>query len=142
MRPGVTSTRWLAGKGRGATLLPMIVELMREYRFEAAHQLPCVPSSHKCSNVHGHSYRVELFVTGPVNPQTGWLMDFGLIDDVWGELHARLDHHYLNDVPGLENSTCENVAGYIWKNVKERIPELSGVRVWETHDSWCTYRGM
>jgi 6-pyruvoyltetrahydropterin/6-carboxytetrahydropterin synthase len=119
----------------------MIVELMKEYRFEAAHRLPCVAAGHKCANVHGHSYRVEIFLTGPVNPATGWLVDFALIDDGWDDLFARLDHRFLNDVPGLENSTCENVAGYVWKNMKERLPEVSAVRVWETHDSSCTYRG-
>jgi 6-pyruvoyltetrahydropterin/6-carboxytetrahydropterin synthase len=119
----------------------MIVELMKEYRFEAAHRLPSVPATHKCSNVHGHSYRVELFVTGPVDPQTGWLIDFAVIDDLWSEVFGRLDHHYLNDVPGLENSTCENVAVYVWKSMKATIPDLSAVRVWETHDSSCTYRG-
>lgn len=119
----------------------MIVELMKEYRFEAAHRLPSVPVTHKCANVHGHSYRVELFVTGPVDPRSGWLIDFGVIDDLWNVVFARLDHHYLNDVPGLENSTCENVAGYVWKSMKESIPQLSAVRVWETHDSSCTYRG-
>jgi 6-pyruvoyltetrahydropterin/6-carboxytetrahydropterin synthase len=124
-----------------ATLPGMLVELMKEYRFEAAHQLPNVAAAHKCSRVHGHSYKVELFVTGPVNPETGWLIDFGVIDDSWAELFARLDHRYLNDVAGLENSTCEHVAGFVWKNMKPRIPELSAVRVWETVDSCCTYRG-
>jgi 6-pyruvoyltetrahydropterin/6-carboxytetrahydropterin synthase len=120
----------------------MIVELMKEYRFEAAQRLPMVPAGHKCARVHGHSYKVELLVTGPVNPQTGWLIDFGVIDDGWAPLHDRLDHHYLNDVPGLENSTCENLAAYIWHQLHPRIPELSAVSVSETTDSRCTYRGQ
>jgi 6-pyruvoyltetrahydropterin/6-carboxytetrahydropterin synthase len=119
----------------------MIVELMKEYRFEAAHRLPRVPDGHKCANVHGHSYKVELHVTGPVDPATGWLIDFGVIDDCWGLVFTRLDHHYLNDVAGLENSTCENVAAYIWTAMKTSIGGLSAVTVWETHDSRCTYRG-
>ena len=53
----------------------MIVELKKEYRFEAAHHLPRVPPGHKCSRLHGHSYRVELHVRGKVDPQTGWLVD-------------------------------------------------------------------
>ncbi|MES1157805.1 MAG: 6-carboxytetrahydropterin synthase QueD [Haliangium ochraceum] len=119
----------------------MIVELMKEYRFEAAHRLPRVPETHKCSRVHGHSYKVELFVTGEVDPATGWLIDFGVIDECWCALHDRLDHQYLNDVPGLENSTCETLAVYIWTSVAARIPQLSAVTVWETIDSHCTYRG-
>ena len=60
--------------------------------------------------MHGHSYKVEVSVAAPVDPATGWLIDFGVIDDAWQELHLRFDHHNLNDVPGLENSTCENIA--------------------------------
>ena len=120
----------------------MQVELMKEYRFEAAHRLPCVPEGHKCSRVHGHSYKVEVFLTGPVDPKTGWLVDFGEIDGAWGELFARLDHQFLNDVKGLENSTCENVAGWVYDELHARIPQVSGVCVWETVDSRCLYRGQ
>lgn len=119
----------------------MNVELTKEYRFEAAHFLPRVPAGHKCSRVHGHSYKVEVAVQGPVDPETGWLIDFGVIDEAWHELFLRFDHHNLNDVPGLENSTCENIAIYVWKALHDRIPALSAVTVWETADSKCTYRG-
>jgi 6-pyruvoyltetrahydropterin/6-carboxytetrahydropterin synthase len=117
------------------------VELVKEYRFEAAHSLPRVPEGHKCARVHGHSYKVELHVTGPVDEKTGWLIDFGVIDEAWAELFARFDHRNLNDVPGLENSTCENIALYVWRAVHKRVPELSAVTIWETFDSRCTYRG-
>lgn len=119
----------------------MRVELMKEYRFEAAHLLPRVPPGHKCSRLHGHSYKVEVFVTGAVDPETGWLIDFGVIDEHWRAVHDRLDHHCLNDVPGLDNSTCENVAVYIWRELARSVPGLSAVTVWETTDSKCTYRG-
>ena len=119
----------------------MNVELVKEYRFEAAHSLPRVPEEHKCRRVHGHSYKVELRVSGPVNPETGWLIDFGVIDEAWAEMHARFDHRNLNDVPGLENSTCENIAMYVWRALRPRIPALSAVTIWETSDSKCTYRG-
>ncbi len=119
----------------------MNVELTKEYRFEAAHRLPRVPQGHKCSRTHGHSYKVEISVAGPVDPQTGWLIDFGVIDDAWAVLFDRFDHHDLNDVPGLENSTCENIAIYVWRELRPSIPPLSAVTVWETFDSKCTYRG-
>ena len=119
----------------------MDVELTKEYRFEAAHQLPCVPEGHKCSRMHGHSYKVEISVAGPVDPATGWLIDFGVIDDAWTDLFLRFDHHNLNEVPGLENSTCENIAIYVWRALRPRIAVLSAVTVWETYDSKCVYRG-
>ena len=119
----------------------MIVELTKEYRFEAAHRLPHVPAGHKCARVHGHSYKVEIEVRGPVDARTGWLVDFGVLDEAWSDLHARFDHRNLNDVPGLENSTCENIAVYVWDALKARIPALSAVAVSETSDSKCVFRG-
>lgn len=119
----------------------MNVELTKEYRFEAAHSLPRVPAGHKCARVHGHSYKVELEVSGPVDEATGWLVDFQVMDDAWAALFARFDHRNLNDVPGLENSTCENIAIYVWQAVRKAVPQLSAVTIWETGDSSCTYRG-
>jgi 6-pyruvoyltetrahydropterin/6-carboxytetrahydropterin synthase len=120
----------------------MKVELKKEYRFEAAHFLPCVPDGHKCRRMHGHSYKVELAVAGEVDPATGWLIDFAVMDDAWMELHRRLDHRTLNEVPGLDNSTCENLAAYIWAAVRPTVPQLCGVTVWETVDACCVYRGQ
>src|SRR3954451_20871954 len=95
--------------------MPMIVELKKEYRFEAAHHLPRVPPGHKCARIHGHSYRIELHVRGRVDPETGWLVDFGVLDDIFAaEVYRKLDHRNLNDVPGLENSTCEILAAFVW----------------------------
>ena len=119
----------------------MNVELTKEFRFEAAHHLPHVPPGHKCARVHGHSYKVELEVSGPVDPRTGWLFDFGVIDEAWATLHERFDHHNLNEVPGLENSTCENIAIYVWRALHTKIPQLSAVTIWEMSDGRCTYRG-
>jgi 6-pyruvoyltetrahydropterin/6-carboxytetrahydropterin synthase len=119
----------------------MLVELTKEYRFEAAHHLPRVPAGHKCSRLHGHSYKVELEARGPVNPETGWLVDYAVLDDAWAPLHLRFDHRCLNDVPGLENSTSENLAIYIWNELRPSVPALSAVTVWETFDGKCTYRG-
>ena len=120
----------------------MIVELSREYRFEAAHHLPRVPAGHKCARVHGHSYKIVLHVRGQVDPDSGWLVDFGVLDEVFAaRIHSRLDHRNLNDIPGLENSTCEVLAAFIWAEVLPAVPQLSAVSVWETSDASCTYRG-
>jgi len=100
-----------------------------------------VPAGHKCSRVHGHSYKVELTVSGPVDDATGWLVDFQVMDDAWAALYDRFDHRNLNDVPGLENSTCENIAIFVWRAVRKTVPQLSAVAIWETFDSRCVYRG-
>jgi 6-pyruvoyltetrahydropterin/6-carboxytetrahydropterin synthase len=119
----------------------MNVRLTHEFRFEAAHLLPRVPPGHKCARLHGHSFKVELAVEGPVNPDTGWFLDFGELFDAWQPLHERLDHHYLNEVEGLENPTSEHLARWVWEAIKPAIPSLCQVTVHETCESRCEYRG-
>ena len=117
------------------------VRLVHEFRFEAAHRLPKVPAGHKCARLHGHSFKVELTIAGRVNPETGWLIDFATLHDLWQPLHAELDHHYLNDVEGLENPTSEVLAIWIWGQMKPRLPELVQVTLFETCDARCEYTG-
>jgi 6-pyruvoyltetrahydropterin/6-carboxytetrahydropterin synthase len=113
------------------------MEIFREFTFEAAHLLPFVPGGHKCGRLHGHSYRVEIHVAGPVD-EAGWVMDFGEIKAAFAPLHDRLDHRYLNEVDGLDNPTSENLARWIWDRLA--LP-LSAVMIRETCTSGCIYRG-
>jgi len=116
------------------------MEIFREFTFEAAHRLPFVPAGHKCARLHGHSYRVEVRVSGPVDELAGWVMDFGEIKAAVAPLLSQLDHYYLNEVPGLENPTSENLACWIWDRLVASLP-LDAVTVRETCTSGCTYRG-
>jgi len=116
------------------------MEIFREFTFEAAHRLPNVPEGHKCARLHGHSYRVEIRVTGDVGVDTGWVMDFGDVKAAFKPLEEALDHRYLNDVEGLENPTSEHLARWIWDRLIDALP-LSAVTVRETCTSGCTYRG-
>lgn len=117
------------------------VELSKTFRFEAAHRLPRVPEGHKCQRLHGHSFRVEVRIAGDVDPELGWLMDYADIKAAWAPLHAQLDHYYLNEIPGLENPTSENLAVWIWERLKPGLPELVSIKVLETCTSMCEYRG-
>ena len=117
------------------------MELYKEFRFEAAHLLPNVPEGHKCRRLHGHSFRVRVLVRGPVDPVTGWVMDFGELKAAWRPLHEALDHRYLNDLPGLENPTSEVLARWIWGRLLPALPQLALVEVRETCTSGCRYRG-
>jgi 6-pyruvoyltetrahydropterin/6-carboxytetrahydropterin synthase len=119
----------------------MNVRLVHEFRFEAAHRLPRVPEGHKCARLHGHSFKVELAVEGPVNPDTGWMIDFAELHKAWTPLHEVLDHHYLNEVPGLENPTSEVLARYIWQRLKPTLASLTRVTLYETCESRCEYEG-
>jgi 6-pyruvoyltetrahydropterin/6-carboxytetrahydropterin synthase len=117
------------------------MEIFKEFTFEAAHRLPNVPEGHKCARLHGHSFRVKLYVSGPVDPHAGWVMDFAELKRAFRPLHDILDHHYLNDIEGLENPTSENLARWIWARLRPSLPGLSKVAVRETCTSGCVYRG-
>lgn len=117
------------------------MDIFKVFTIEAAHRLPNVPAGHKCARLHGHSFRIELQVTGTPGADSGWIMDFADIKAAFEPLYAQLDHHYLNDVPGLENPTSEQLAIWIWDRLKPALPLLSGVVVHETCTSGCRYAG-
>lgn len=121
--------------------MTFFAEIYREFTFEAAHRLPNVPDGHKCSRLHGHSYRVEVHVAGAVGDDTGWVQDFGDIKAAFKPLEDQLDHNYLNEVPGLENPTSEILAKWIWTRLVNALPNLSAIQVRETCTSGCIYRG-
>ena len=117
------------------------MEIYKEFSFEAAHRLPHVPVGHKCGRLHGHSFRVELHVSGPVDDRMGWVMDFADVRSAFEPLFQQLDHRYLNDVPGLDNPTSENLARWIWRELQPRLPLLSRVVVHETCTSGASCAG-
>lgn len=116
------------------------MEIWKEFRFEAAHRLPGVAPDHKCARLHGHSFRVEVRIEGPVDPVTGMVRDFAEITHAFARLHDALDHRYLNDVPGLENPTSENLTSWIWRQLDVTLPGLCEVTVRETCTSGCVMR--
>lgn len=117
------------------------MEIFKEFTIEAAHRLPNVPEGHKCSHLHGHSFKIEIYVAGKVGENSGWIMDFADIKSAFQPLYDQLDHHYMNEVEGLENPTSENLARWIWQKMIEDLPQLSKVVVRETCTSGCVYRG-
>ena len=64
-------------------------------------------------------------LSGPVDPMTGFVLDFFEIEAAFGPLLARLDHYCLNEIEGLENPTAENIAVWIWSRTKPALPALS-----------------
>src|SRR5262249_50283284 len=129
-----------AGKPRGSRPTAWI-ELRKGFQFEAAHLLPYLPKSHKCRRLHGHSFRVEIVAAGQCDPRLGWLMDYAEIAEAFQPVWERLDHNYLNKIPGLEKPTSENLAIWIWRQLHPRLPALKEIVVAETCQSRCVYRG-
>jgi 6-pyruvoyltetrahydropterin/6-carboxytetrahydropterin synthase len=119
----------------------MRAELTRSYRFEAAHRLPRVPADHKCARMHGHGFRVDVVVRGPVGADSGWVVDFADIDRAARPLVDALDHRTLNEIEGLGNPTSEILAKWIWDRLAAALPGLAEVAVCESETSRCAYRG-
>ncbi|HZT68027.1 MAG TPA: 6-carboxytetrahydropterin synthase QueD [Acidimicrobiales bacterium] len=110
----------------------MRARVTRAFSFEAAHHLPWHPG--RCRRLHGHHYRLEVTVEGPVGPD-GMVVDFDRIKQVVErDVVDRFDHRLLNDF--IDNPTAELVAAEVWKMVEAGGLTVAGIRLWETPDSW------
>ncbi len=119
----------------------MSVEIVKEFRFDAAHFLPTAPIGHPYRRMHGHSFRVEVALSGTPDPATGWLIDFATIETAVSDLRQTLDHHLLNDIPGLSVPTLETIAAWIYRELAPLLPGLCRVTVRrESAGETCTYR--
>jgi 6-pyruvoyltetrahydropterin/6-carboxytetrahydropterin synthase len=118
-----------------------IVEIFKSFTFEAAHRLINLPPTHKCSRLHGHSFRVELHLRGPMQGPENWVMDFADVKAAFKPTYDQLDHHYLNDIEGLENPTSEQIAVWIFRKMQPKLPLLVKVTVHETCTAGSSYSG-
>jgi len=118
-----------------------MMEIRKSFTIEAAHRLPNLPPTHKCARLHGHSFNIEIAVGGPLDPDKGWIMDYGDIKRAFEPLDGQLDHNYLNDIAGLENPTSEHLALWIWERLRPALHNLTAVIVHETCTTTCEYRG-
>ena len=117
------------------------MEIFKVFTIEAAHRLPHVPAGHKCGRLHGHTFQIEVHVQGPLDPKLGWIIDFADIKSAFKPIEEQIDHHYLNEVEGLENPTSENVARWVWQQLQPSLRSLSKIVIRETCTSGCIYTG-
>jgi len=118
------------------------VTIFKELTFDAAHFLPNVPEGHKCRNIHGHTYRLKVFIRGPIGQDTGWVADFSDLKGVINTVVQEADHKLLNEVKGLENPTCELFAQWFWKKIKPQIKGLAKIELYETPASGVIYEEL
>ena len=117
------------------------MEIFKQFTFDSAHYLPHVPEGHKCKRMHGHTYRLVVFLEGPLKEKMEWVEDFAVVKSTVNPVIKRLDHYVLNDIPGLENPTCERIAIWIWDQIKADLPHLAKIELFETPTSGVVYRG-
>jgi len=119
----------------------MKLEVYREVQFSSAHRLRNYHG--KCENMHGHNWRVRLFVTRGNLDETGFVMDFKVLDAVLKKIMELLDHKDLNSLKEFEtvNPTAENIALLIFRLAEKEISaidkevKVSKVSVWESDKS-------
>ncbi|NNU15304.1 6-carboxytetrahydropterin synthase [Parvularcula sp. ZS-1/3] len=101
------------------------------FHFEAAHQLGAnvQDKEHPYAHVHGHSFEVYLILRGEELGPKGWLTDFSRVRQTADDIHALLDHRYLNDIEGLELPTLERLALFIFEKAKPALEKLAAVEV-------------
>lgn len=132
------ASRWRLG-GFVAVATNSSVEIFKAFTIEAAHRLPNLPPEHKCSRLHGHSFRIELHLRGELLEPQGWVMDFADVKQAFQPIFERIDHAYLNDVEGLENPTSERLAVWLYEQLHPRLPLLVAVVVHETCTAGARY---
>jgi 6-pyruvoyltetrahydropterin/6-carboxytetrahydropterin synthase len=112
----------------------------KEFTFDSAHNLPNYHG--KCERLHGHTYRLQVTIEAPIEPESGMALDFAILGDVVErEVVAALDHRYLNEIVAV--SSAENMTLWIWNRLAGKLPraKLFEVKLWETPTSSVTYRG-
>jgi len=120
----------------------MKARLTKDFYFESAQRLPRLPEGHPCKELHGHSFKVEVSIEGEVDPEIGWIYDHARISEAMEPIIEELDHSYLNDIPGLENPTIENMAAWIWKRLALILPGLAEIVLHETPKARVSYQGQ
>lgn len=116
------------------------MQIRKQFKFESAHVLPHHPG--KCARMHGHSYRLDVGIRGPLQssgPAQGMVEDFDtLAAVVEREVLDALDHRTLNDI--VENPTCERILEWIWDRLTPHLPGMDEVILWETATSCAVLR--
>lgn len=131
------------------------MEISKDFEFEAAHSLPHLPHTHKCHNLHGHSYKVRVTCAGEIDPAFGWVIDYADISAVMKPILLAIDHTNLDVLfRGALNpekkckseerkdkpSTAENLAIWFYRQLKPTLPSVVEVQIKETASSNVTYR--
>ncbi|MFC1709337.1 6-carboxytetrahydropterin synthase QueD [Candidatus Omnitrophota bacterium] len=116
-------------------------EIRVRTEFSSAHRLRGYKG--KCEELHGHNWKVEVFVSSGNLDKIGMLVDFKELKAALNQVLKRLDHSYINNLPYFRkiNPTSENLAKYIFEKLQSKIRsvKLSKVTVWESDTSAASY---
>lgn len=113
------------------------MKIYKEFTFDSAHKLTRVPAGHKCANMHGHTYRLIVYISGEVD-ERGMVIDYAELAAAVAPILAQIDHQTLNDIHGLENPTTEVLAPWIWRRIHAALPNYAiDIEVKESSTTGC-----
>lgn len=119
-----------------------MIEISKQFYFDAAHFIPHMADGHAYRQMHGHSFKVQIAVQGKSQPDTGWVMDFDALDKLVAEVRSELDHRVLNEIEGLTVPTLENLCAWLWRRLAGQLPGLARVTIArESVGQRCTLSG-
>ncbi len=119
------------------------MKIFRTYRAHCARYIPTLNDNHICKQMHGHTFNIVVYLDGPIDTKTGFVMDFFELDlIVKKEVIDKIDHKVLNEIKNLENPSSEHLAIYIFNNLKDKIKYLSKVSVSEDRGTGIEYSGV
>lgn len=117
-------------------------ELSKQFRFDAAHTLNRSLNTESSRRIHGHSYRAEVTVRGRPDPQTGMIVDLGLLERSIDDARDALDHRFLDEINDLGPATMENLSRWIWDRLVPIVTNLHKVSVHrDSNGETCSYWG-
>jgi 6-pyruvoyltetrahydropterin/6-carboxytetrahydropterin synthase len=112
------------------------MRITTEFHYDSAHRLPLLPDTHKCSRLHGHTYRLLVTLDGDVG-MDGFVIDFSDVKAAVAPLIKQLDHQYLNDI--IDNPTVEVQLEWLWERIK--LTGLTELTLFEGLNNSATYTG-
>ncbi|MAM39492.1 MAG: 6-carboxytetrahydropterin synthase QueD [Erythrobacter sp.] len=117
-------------------------ELSKQFRFDAAHTLDRIVQTESSRRIHGHSYRGEVTLRGRPDPESGMIVDVGILERELESVRDALDHRFLDDINDLGPATMENLCRWIWERLKPSFPALTKVSVYrDSNSDACSYWG-
>ena len=118
------------------------MEISYRFGFDAAHRFDHLAPGHPYSNVHGHSFQVEVALAGEPDPATGFVADLAELERECRGVRQALDHVFLNDVEGLSRPSLENISVWVWKFLAPRFANLARVTIRrDSSGQSCSYTG-
>jgi len=119
-----------------------MLELSKQFRFDAAHTLDRLIETESSRRIHGHSYRAAVFIRGQPDPTTGMVVDLGLLQRTMEDARDALDHRFLDEITDLGPATMENLSLWIWNRLSPVIGNLHKVTVYrDSSGEACSYWG-